>query len=182
MSKLYMLIFFIPAFIFAQPAIVKTITVEPYMYTENYEHFKRLVLESKDSKVNYINGFDFEWGYYYTLEVEENYIGQMSDGTNYEYNLIKIISKEKVDDTLVFQMFIDPLRYYKILEEDYVNNYTLNQINDSTFIYMDNVEIEIPQKYLDVFKKNTENKIGFSGNFKFIKGNRIRLLSFKYKS
>ena len=27
---------------------------------------------------------------------------------------------------------------------------------------MDNVEIEIPQKYLDVFKKNTENKIGFS--------------------
>ena len=25
------------------------------------------------------------------------------------------------------------------------NNYTLNHLNDSTFIYMDNVEIEIPQ-------------------------------------
>ena len=30
-------------------------------------------------QVNYINGFDFEWGYYYTLKVEENYLGQMSE-------------------------------------------------------------------------------------------------------
>ena len=182
MNKLCVILLCFPALLFGQQTIIKEIKIKPYMYTQNYEHFKRLVLDSPNSEAEYVDGFDFEWGYYYTLEVEENYIGQMSDGTNYEYNLIKIISKEKVDDTLVFQMFIDPLRYYKILEEDYVNNYTLNQINDSTFIYMDNVEIEIPQKYLDVFKKNTENKIGFSGNFKFIKGNRIRLLSFKYKS
>ena len=86
-----MILFFIPIFLFGQPTTVKTITIEPYMYTQNYEHFKRLVLESNDSKVDYINGFDFEWGYYYTLKVEENYLGQMSDGTNYEYSLIKII-------------------------------------------------------------------------------------------
>ena len=122
-----MILFFMPIFLFGQSTTVKTITIEPYMSKENYEHFKRLVLESSDSKVNYINGFDFEWGYYYTLKVEENYLGQMSEGTNYEYSLIKIISKEKVNDTLVFQLFIDPLRYYQILEEDYVNNYTLNQ-------------------------------------------------------
>ena len=182
MRKLYIILFFMPIFLFGQSTTVKTITIEPYMSKENYEHFKRLVLESSDSKVNYINGFDFEWGYYYTLKVEENYLGQMSEGTNYEYSLIKIISKEKVNDTLVFQLFIDPLRYYQILQEDYVNNYTLNQLNDSTFLYLDNVEIEIPQKYLDIFKKNTDNKIGFLGNFKFINANRIRLLSFKYKS
>ena len=38
----------------------------------------------------------------------------MSEGTNYEYSLIKIISKEKVNDNI--STFIDPLRYYQILE------------------------------------------------------------------
>jgi len=30
------------------------------MYTQNYEHFKRLVLKSPDSAAEFIDGFDFE--------------------------------------------------------------------------------------------------------------------------
>ena len=38
---------------------------------QNYEHFKRLVLDSPDSEAEYIKGFDFNWGYTYTLKVKE---------------------------------------------------------------------------------------------------------------
>mgnify|MGYP000618858689 CR=1 FL=1 len=129
MKKLYIIFFYIPIFVFGQQAVVIEIKIEPYMYTQNYEHFKRLVFQSPDSEAEFIDGFNFEWGYYYTLRVKELEIGQLSDGTRYEYSLLKVISKEKVSDTVIFRMFIDPLRYYHKLEEG-VSNYTLSQLND----------------------------------------------------
>ena len=149
------------------------------MYTQNYEHFKRLVLDSPNSKAEYVVGFDFEWGYSYTLEVEEIYLGQMSDGTNYEYTLLKVISKDKVADTVIFSMSISPLKYYNKSEDERVNNYTLSQLNDSTYFYMDQVEIEIPNNFLESFLKKKENEINIRGKFKFINGKRIRLVSFR---
>ena len=118
-------------------------------------------------------------GVLYTLRVKELEIGQLSDGTRYEYSLLKVISKEKVSDTVIFRMFIDPLRYYHKLEEDGISNYTLSQLNDSTYLYMDKVEIEIPHKFLEYFRKKTNNKIGFIGNFKFVNGKRVILVSFR---
>ena len=147
------------------------------MYTQNYEHFKRLVLDSPNSEAEYVDGFDFEWGYFYTLKVKEIYIGELSDGTRYEYSLLKVISKEKVSDTVIFRMFIDPLRYYHKLEEG-VSNYTLSQLNDSTYFYMDQVEIEIPQNFQESFRKKKDNKINFRGDFKFVNSKRVRLVRF----
>ena len=149
------------------------------MYNQNYEHFKRLVLVSPDSEAEFIDGFDFEWGYYYALKVKEKKVGPLSDGTRYDYSLLKIISKEKVADTVIFEMYIDPLRYYDKLEEDGISNYTLSQLNDSTYLYMDKVEIEIPQKFLEFFRKKTDNEVGFRGNFKFVNRKRVRLVSFR---
>lgn len=40
------------------------------MYIPNYEHYKRLVLNSPDSESEYITDFDFEWGYNYILKVK----------------------------------------------------------------------------------------------------------------
>ena len=48
-------------------------------------------------------------------------------------------------------MSIDPLRYYHKLEEEGISNYTLSQLNDSTYLYMDQVEIEIPQNFLESY-------------------------------
>lgn len=149
------------------------------MYTQNYEHFKRLVLDSPNSKAEYVVGFDFEWGYSYTLEVEEIYLGQMSDGINYEYTLLKVISKDKVADTVIFSMSISPLKYYNKSEDERVNNYTLSQLNDSTYFYMDQVEIEIPKNFLESFLKKKDNEINIRGKFKFINGKRVRLVSFR---
>ena len=117
MKKKLFIFLFIPTLFFGQQIAYKTITVEPYMYTQNYEHFKRLVLKSPDSAAEFIDGFDFEQGYYYTLKVKENKVGPLSDGTLYDYTLIKVISKEKVADTVIFKMSIDPLRYYDKIED-----------------------------------------------------------------
>jgi hypothetical protein len=179
MEKQLFILLCMPTFLFGQQAVIKEIKIEPHMYTQNYEHFKRLVLDSPDSEVEYIDGFDFEWGYYYTLRVKEFDVGELSDGTRYEYSLLKIISKEKVADTLIFSMSIDPLRYYHKLEDDGTSNYTLNQLNDRTYLYMDNVEIEVPQKFLESFRQKIGNEIGFRGSFNFVNGKRIRLVSIR---
>ena len=159
MNKLFVILLCFPLLLFSQQTITKEIKLKPYMYTQNYEHFKRLVLDSPNSKAEYVDGFDFEWGYFYTLKVKEIYLGELPDGTNYEYSLLKVISKEKVSDTVIFRMSIDPLKYYHKLEETVISNYTLSQLNDSTFLYMDQVEIEIPQNLLDSFKKRKTMKL-----------------------
>ncbi len=92
---------------------IKIITIEPFMQTENYEHFKRMVLNSSDSRAQYIEGFEFDWGYRYSLRVKQTTIGPLSDGTLYDYSLIETISKTKVADSTTFTMSVDPLRYYE---------------------------------------------------------------------
>ena len=175
MNQLCVILLYFPALLFGQQTIIKEIKIKPYMYTQNYEHFKRLVLDSPNSEAEYVDGFDFEWGYFYTLKVKEIYLGELPDGTNYEYSLLKVISKEKVSDTVVFRMSIDPLKYYHKLEEG-ISNYTLSQLNDSTYLYMDQVEIEIPQNFLESFKKKQDDEINFRGDFKFVNGKRVRLV------
>ena len=179
MKKICIIFFCFPILLLSQKMSYKTITIKPYMYTQNYEHFKRLVLDSPDSEAEYIDGFDFEWGYYYTLKVKEKKVGPFSDGTHYDYSLLKVISKEQVADTFVFGMYIDPLRYYSKIEDEGVSNYTLNKLNDSVYLYMDNIEIEIPEISLEFISKKIENKSAFMGYFQFVNGNRIRLKGFR---
>ena len=71
MKKIGIILLFTPLFLFSQKVLYKTITIKPFMYTQNYEHFKRLVLDSPNSEAEYVDGFDFEWGYYYTLRVKD---------------------------------------------------------------------------------------------------------------
>ena len=80
---------------------------------------------------------------------------------------------------MIFRMYIDPLRYYNKLKEDDLANYTLTPINDSIYLYMDKVEIEIPYKLQESFQRIIDKEVGFRGNFKFVNGRRIRLVSFR---
>lgn len=162
----------------AQNMVIKTITVEPYMRTQNYEHFKRMVLNSSDSQAQYIEGFEFDWGYRYSLRVKQTTIGPLSDGTLYDYSLIKTISKTKVADSTTFTMSVDPLRYYEN-QADIPSNNTLKILNDSTYLYMDLVELEIPQQEQSRFKTNNDNGVPFVGDFHFVNERRIRLIQIK---
>lgn len=184
--KIKLLFIFMPIFLFGQNITYKTITIEPYMSLQNYEHFKRLVLNASLPEVEFIEGFEFQWSYYYTLKINEEKIMPMSDGTRYNYYLSEIISKKKVPDSFSFIMFVDPLRYYhKIVsvglhtKNDELANYTLTQINDSTYFYMDEVEIEVPLSFQDSFRTKLNEEIGFRGVFTFVNEKRIRLKSFK---
>ena len=48
---IFALAFTLPLFAFSQNSSLQTITIEPYLSFQNYEHFKRLVLNSNDSHV-----------------------------------------------------------------------------------------------------------------------------------
>ena len=157
MLRIFFIVYFFSSSSFAQTFTFKNINVKPHMVHQNYEHFKRLVLDSPDSEAEYIKGFDFEWGYAYKLKVKETKIGPLSDGTNFEYSLVKIIKKEKVSDTINFLLVIDPLVRYTKLDEDGIENFSLKKVDAYEYLYMDEVYIEIPenlhQKFLDLLKK-----------------------------
>ena len=113
MNKFYLIILWFPSLLFGQQTVVKEIKIQPYMTTQNYEHFKRMVLVSPNSEAEDIDGFNFEWGFFYTLLVKETDIGELSDGTRYEFSLLRVVSKEQVADTFTFGMYVDPLYYYE---------------------------------------------------------------------
>lgn len=168
-----------PLFSIGQNVTVQTITIEPYLSLQNYEHFKRLVLKSNNSQVEHIENFDFEWGFKYKLKVKvTELIPELSDGTKYEFSLDQLISKTKISDSTEFKLFIDPKIYYHdSATEDEEINHSLKSLNNSTYLYFNQVEIEVPENLKDRFQKIASGKIGKVGKFKFINERRIRLSS-----
>jgi hypothetical protein len=165
--------------VYAQKTRTKMITVEPYLVFQNYEHFKRLTLSSSDSNAEYIDDFTFEWGYLYKLKVIETEFEEwLSDGTRFHYRLDTIVSKTKMQDDCTFNLFIDPEKYYTSAESDdsLINN-TIKKVNDSTFLYFDNVEIEIPEKLKSKFYELVAAKKTAIGQFTYIDENRIKLIA-----
>lgn len=155
---------------------IETVIVKPYKSLQNYEHFRRLVLETDHSGIDNIAGFKLEWGYQYKLSVNvEKLKSTLSDGTGYNYSLNKVISKTKVADTTEFKLFIAPHRYYYGGESEEMNA-LLTSINDSTFLYCEEVEIEVPTALMAVFKTTMSSEQGKIGHFTFVQKNRIRLV------
>ncbi len=164
--------------LYGQKTTYKTITILPNMSFQNYEHFKKLTLNSLDSDVEHLNGFQFQWGYLYTLKVKETKLSStLSDGTRYNYELVKVISKTKIADTSQFNLFLDGnLYYYKVDSSELASNQTLKPINDSTFLYLDEVEIEVPSYLLEAFRTIQAGNIKKLGTFIYINERRIRLI------
>jgi hypothetical protein len=75
-------------------------------------------------------------------------------------------------------MSVDPLRYYEN-QADIPSNSTLKILNDSTYLYMDLVELEIPQQEQSRFRTNNDNGVPFVGDFHFVNERRIRLIQIK---
>ena len=158
----------------AQKFEEQVITVEPYLSFQNYEHFTRLVLEANDPQVEFITGFDFEWGFRYTLKVNvETLEPMLSDGTRFEYELLEELAKVQVPDTFEFKLFLGRELYYG--EDLEVSNF--KALNDSTFLYFEEVEIEVPELYRDKFNKIVDGSShGKVGRFTGINEKRIRLV------
>lgn len=51
----------ISLFVLAQNEVTKVIKIEPFMSSENYEYYRRLVFNSPDSEIDVgLEGFNFE--------------------------------------------------------------------------------------------------------------------------
>ena len=179
MLRIFFIVYFFSSSSFPQTFTIKNINVKPHKVHQNYEHFKRLVLDSPDSEAEYIKGFDFEWGYAYKLKVKETKIGPLPDGTNFEYSLVKIVKKEKVSDTINFLLVIDPLVRYTKLDEDGIENFSLKKTDTYEYLYMDEVYIEVPENLNQTFLDLVEKEMSFLAKFNYISNKKIRLISFK---
>jgi hypothetical protein len=178
--KLFLIhiIVFISIHSFGQTVSDRIITIAPHLSFQNYEHFNRLTLKSSDSPLEYLSGFNFEWGYTYKVSVRETKLkSTLTDGTQYEHALNHVISKTKVPDTTQFKLYLNQPKYHHQVDssERFVNN-TLKPINDSTYLYFDKVEIEVPENLKMRFNQIVEGKTSRVGQFIFINEKRIRLV------
>lgn len=149
------------------------IVIEPYMRVTNGAFFKQLNLKSNDSDAEFIQGFDFEWGYYYKLKIKIHKLkNPPEDGSDTDYILVKTISKTKVPDNYQFKMLLDQDLYLGPGEQ--VGNF--KSINDSTYTYFDKIEIEIASILKYEFNKIiNEGQVRY-GNFIFISPTKIKLI------
>jgi hypothetical protein len=155
--------------------------IDAQLEHQNYEHFKRLVLSSPDSEVEYLEEFEFDWGYAYTVSVLETQLAYpLSDGTRYTYKYKSTVSRTKMPDFCRFQLFLAPSIYYEgdaTVEPS--ENKSFQMVNDSVFLYFGRVEIEVPKEQMATFHEAVLNGSGRMGQFAFIRGNRIRLMGFR---
>ena len=173
-----LLLIFLASIVTGQTVSVDTITIDPYLSFQHYEHFKRLTLSSPNSNIEYLDSFDFEWGHQYVVEVQKKeLIPALSDGKQFDYSLLQVFSKTKVSDSFQFTLFLDAQRYYHHLQTDEEDiNLTFKFLNDSTFLYFDKVQIEIPKELQLRFKLVLRGELKRNARFLFIDEKRIRLV------
>jgi hypothetical protein len=80
-----LILIFLVSLASGQSVRTDTITIDPYLSFQNYEHFKRLTLSSPNSSIEYLDSFNFEWGFQYVVEVRKKELTpELSDGTQFE--------------------------------------------------------------------------------------------------
>ena len=164
----------------SQSEKIRTISVDPNLTFENYEHFKRLVIASQETACSSIQGFNFEWGYSYKLKIKEIEIGYpRSDGEQFSCSLIEVVSKVKTADSLQFRLLLDAHLYYynenKVLDQE---NSNFMVINDSTYRYFDQINIIVPKDLHQDFSLILRGGTRRQGVFCFIDNKHIKLLKF----
>ena len=152
-----------------------TVTIEPYKHATNGAFYTFLALTCSDRGVEYIKGFDFEWGYFYELKLKQIKLARpMEDAGDTDYELIKVISKEPVADSTTFKTnLIGWVQLAPNLENDqgaftFNEDGTCTYLGGMTFYYTDELEAKLKAiNKSDSYKKAT---------FMFLKG-RIHLIS-----
>jgi len=152
-----------------------TITVEPYKHATNGAFLTFLALTCSDRGVEYIDGFNFEWGYIYELELKRTKLAQpMEDFGDTDYHLIKVISKKAVADSTTFKVHLNGwVQLSPNVKDDtgafiFNNNGTCTYLGEMTFNYANEFE-----ERLKVLNKTEGYK---KGTFIFLKG-EIHLVS-----
>jgi hypothetical protein len=153
---------------------IQLITIEPYMIVTNGAFYKELCLKSNDSDAEFIQGFNFEWGYSYKLRIKVHKLkNPPEDGSETDYILATTVSKTKVPDNYQFRMLLDT-KVYPDLDTTTWSN--IKPVNDSTYNYFDKIDIEIPSSLKNEFKKTMTEEQERYGNFVFISPTKVKLI------
>ena len=152
-----------------------TVHVEPYKGLSYGAFFKSLVIKTDVEGPEHIQGFEFQWGRAYELKVRsEKLRNPPMDGSDTEYTLLRVEEEGPAPVGLEFDLRLERELYLGPGE----NESTFEVVNDSTFRYFGEIELEVPAALRPDFDKvlaGTERV----GRFIFVDHKRIRLIGFK---
>ncbi len=175
MRFLFLTLFiFISAHLGAQTE-VKNVTIDPYKSLSYGAFFKSLTLHSADTDAEYIDGFEFKWGYIYELKIQSTKLtSPPEDGGDTDYKLIKEISKTKAPSDYRFKLRLENEVY---LGGDSAEAFT--QMDDTSYMYLKEIKIVVPEELLEEFLKVIENGKSKVGVFGFNDDGSIQLYEIK---
>ena len=152
-----------------------TVTIEPYKQASNGAFFTFLALNCSDRRVEHIEGFDFEWGHSYKLELKRTKLAHpMEDDGDTEYQLNKILSKQAVSDSTTFTTsLVGWVQLAPNLEDD-SPAFVFNE--DGTCTFLDELTFECPVKFEEKIKSLNKTDGSKKGTFMFLNG-KIHLVS-----
>ena len=149
------------------------VTLLPYKKVTNGAFYQVITLASPNCYVEYLEGFDYEWGYEYKVRLKETTLAHPpEDGSSIEYKLLEVISKTPVSNDYTFPMLLSRDLYLG-LGTDQVSNF--KYINDSTFLYMDEINIQYGKDKTDLLDQIISKNKVVRAQFEFIDSKTIRL-------
>ena len=132
-----------------------------------------MVLSSPDCYVEYLNGFDFKWGHQYRVRLKETTLANPPmDGSSLEYELLEVLSDTKIPDEYRFSMWLSRDLYLGTGDDQTSN---LVYINDSTYRYMDEVNIVFGTDKKAILDQVIQNNKELKGHFSIENESSIRL-------
>lgn len=149
------------------------VTLLPYKVVTNGAFFQVITLSSPDCYVEYLDGFEYEWGFEYRVRLLETQLASPpEDGSSITYQLLEIISKRPVPDTYTFGLLLSK-ELYLGKGTDQVSNF--KYVNDSTYLYMDEINIQYGNGKKELMNQVITNNKVVRARFEFIDSKTLRL-------
>ena len=132
-----------------------------------------MVLSSPDCYVEYLHGFNFKWGHQYRVRIKETTLANPPmDGSSLEYKLLEVLSDTLVPSDYNFTMWLSRDLYLGN-GDDQVGNLVF--LNDSTYTYMDKVNVIFGTDKKEIMDKILLENKEIRGRFTIVNENTIRL-------
>jgi hypothetical protein len=151
------------------------VTIEPYKRVTNGAFYTFLALQCSERGVEHIDGFDFEWGYTYELELKQTKLAQpMEDAGSVDYHLIKVNSKKAIADSTIFKTHL--VGWVQLAPNIKVDSGAFAFNNDGTCTYLGEMTFNYNNKFEENLRALNKSKGYKKATFMFLKG-EIHLIS-----
>lgn len=159
---------------FAQSTTFR-VKIQPCLAVTNQAFFRTLSIVSEPYS-EFVQGFKFEWGYEYELEIRMMQLkNPPMDASNVNYELIRVISKTKVPADYTFTLQL--VKFIQLDNKAYEpDELAFQPINDSTYSYFEGIRVVVPDTLKAAFDQTYTNGLRQKGEFNFANDSTIRLI------